>query len=368
MSSHHQDFSPLVSVVIPAYNAERFIERTLHSVLSQTYKNLEVIVVDDGSQDRTSEIVKAAQQDSRLRLLKQLNSGVAAARNLAIQQSQGEFIAPIDADDTWYPQNLEKQVQCLVEADPSVGLVYSWSVEIDENDLLKGGFHAADYQGNIYTKLLYHNFIGNASAILIRRCCFEKIGGYNCELKAQNAQGCEDWDLYLRVAEHYRVRVVPEFLVGYRQVSNSMSRNYSLMAKSQYLVLESARKKYPEIPAAVYRWSISNFYVYLASLSSKDNNPIVTLSFLYKALKLDASMAFLRHNLYLMIIQEFLKILLQHRLSALNPQISPKSLTLSDIDKLRTIRSFSPAKVYKEARVKGLLSSVNIMPNNILPR
>jgi glycosyltransferase involved in cell wall biosynthesis len=97
---------PLVSVIIPAYNAENFIAKTLESVLSQTYQNIEVLVVDDGSTDTTAEIVKSfVQKDSRVSLLQQSNAGVAAARNLAIEKSKGEYIAPIDADDIWYPQN-----------------------------------------------------------------------------------------------------------------------------------------------------------------------------------------------------------------------------------------------------------------------
>src|SRR4028118_698519 len=127
---------PLVSVIIPAYNAENFIAKTLETVLSQTYQNIEVLVVDDGSPDTTAEIVKSFVENySRVSLLQQSNAGVAAARNLAIEKSKGEYIAPIDADDIWYPQNIEKQVQCFLDSDPSVGLVYTWSVDIDEDDL-----------------------------------------------------------------------------------------------------------------------------------------------------------------------------------------------------------------------------------------
>ena len=131
--------SPLISVIIPAYNAEIFIRRTLDSILAQTYTNIEILVVDDGSQDRTAEIVESfVEKDSRVTLLKQKNAGVATARNLAIEKSNGEYIAPIDADDIWYPQKLEKQAQCILEADQSIGLVYAWSVRIDEDDVIVG--------------------------------------------------------------------------------------------------------------------------------------------------------------------------------------------------------------------------------------
>ncbi|HEY9862115.1 MAG TPA: glycosyltransferase family A protein, partial [Candidatus Obscuribacterales bacterium] len=102
MGCYQDTDAPLVSVIIPAYNAERFIARTLESVLNQTYQNIEVLVVDDGSSDRTPEIVHHfAEIDARIILFHQSNAGVAAARNLAIQHAKGEFIAPLDADDIW---------------------------------------------------------------------------------------------------------------------------------------------------------------------------------------------------------------------------------------------------------------------------
>ena len=308
----HGSKEPLVSVIIPAYNAERFIAKTLDSVLTQTYRNIEVIVVDDGSSDRTAEIVGAiARQDKRVMLVQQPNSGVAAARNLGIQKAQGEFIAPIDADDIWYSENLEKQVECLLQAEPSVGLAYSWSVDIDENDRLTGEVRASHIEGQVYLTLVLHDFIGNASCSLIRRACFEKIGGYNCQLKEQNAQGGEDLDLYLRIAEHYQFRVIPEFLVSYRKLSNSMSCDYTAMAKSRYLIWQSIRQKYPNIPKIIHRLSSSSFYMYLARQSSQHGNDKSTLFWLYKALQADLFTPFLRFGFYTLSITSFLKLIAQ---------------------------------------------------------
>lgn len=291
-----QTDSPLVSVIIPAYNAEIFIERTLQSVLSQTYKNIEVLVVDDGSQDRTAEIVESfAQQDSRVILFQQKNAGVAAARNLAIENSMGEYIAPIDADDIWYPKKLEKQVQCMLEADLSVGLVYAWSAQIDEEDNIIGKYSSYDYlnfysvEGNVYPAMVYINIVGNGSVPLIRRACFHKLGGYNYKLKEQNAQGCEDWDIYLRIAEYYQFQVVPEFLIGYRQISGSMSSCYDSMAKSYNLVMADSKKRNLEIPNYIYKWSASSFYIYVLNRSQERKDDWSTLVWLYKAIKLDYS-------------------------------------------------------------------------------
>lgn len=265
---------PLVSVVIPAFNAEAFIAHTLDSVLAQTYQNFEVWVVDDGSCDQTAAIVEQfMQQDQRIRLLHQKNAGVAAARNLGIQHAQGDYIAPLDADDIWYPQKLEKQVRCLQEAGPEVGLVYAWSEAIDAGGkTLKEGYTASCFEGEVYTSLLAYNFVGNASVPLIRRTCLEEVGCYNAELRNQNAQGCEDWDLYLRVGDRYQFQVVPEFLVGYRQLAGSMSVNLAAMAKSYNLVMAQSRKQHPELSAAIYQQSRQFYYRYLAAKSHGNGN------------------------------------------------------------------------------------------------
>ena len=255
--------SSLVSVIIPAYNAQQLIARTLMSVLNQTYRHLEVWVVDDGSRDRTAEIVQAiAKQDDRVRLLQQPNAGVASARNLGIRSARGEFIALIDSDDLWYPDALEKLVAQFQRSLPTVGVIYAWSVDIDEHDRPIGGFHAAAINGNVYRTLICHNFLGNASATLIRKECLDRIGGYDTQLKAQKAQGCEDWDLYLRLAEHYEFGVVPEFLIGYRKVASSMSMDFSQMARSQQFMLQIIQKNHPELSGYLYRLSRSSFYLY----------------------------------------------------------------------------------------------------------
>lgn len=300
---------PLVSVIIPAHNAEQFIEQTLRSVISQTYSKIEIIVIDDGSTDRTAEIVKKiAQEDERLILAQQANAGVAAARNLGIKQSRGQFIAPIDADDLWHPQNLEKQVQCFLQSPRSVGVVYSWSVDIDEQNRLTGETHAATIEGKVFTTLLCHDFLGNASSSLIRRECLQQVGYYNSHLREQDAQGCEDWELYLKIAEQYEFKVVPEFLVGYRKPSRSMSRSYVTMANSHALMLQAAQQRHSEIPGFLYRLSASSFYIYLARQSYQHGSHQSTLFWLYQALQVDAITPCLRSELYLLSIKSVLSI------------------------------------------------------------
>lgn len=309
--------APLVSIVIPAYNAEKTILRTINSVLNQTYKNIEIIVVDDGSSDQTAKLVqKITNQDQRVILLKQANSGVAIARNLGINKSTGEYIAPIDADDIWFPDKIEKQLQCMLNSPSSVGLVYSWSVYIDEKDKIFGEYRRGicetihSTSGYVLPALTYCNFLNNASIPLIRRSCFERIGGYDPQFKQQNAQGCEDLDLYLRIAGYYEFRVVPEFLVGYRQITDSMSRNCSAMAKSYNLVKKKLQVAHPEIPVEIARWSKSYFYNYLVGRSYYSGNHPDTIYWIFRALTIDWAV-YLRPGIYKILFICTLKIIAQ---------------------------------------------------------
>ena len=216
----------LVSVVIAVRNGERFLSRTLASALAQTYDPIEVVIVDDGSTDRTAALVEAAgARDSRIRFFRTKGFGVAAARNLGITQARGKLIAPLDADDLWHPEKIARQVGVMQASSPEVGLVYCWSIEIDENDFL---IEAAATSGQCYSphgrvtvELAKGNFLRNSSSPVIKRSCIDAVGGYDpCLL-----HGVEDWKLYLALSEICEFAVVREYLVGYRQWSASMSRD-----------------------------------------------------------------------------------------------------------------------------------------------
>jgi glycosyltransferase involved in cell wall biosynthesis len=256
---------PLITVVIPLYNGAAFIERTLGSVMAQTYQNLEILVVDDGSTDHSPQLVQGlSRQDDRIKLITQPNGGVAAARNLGIGLARGEWLGFVDADDIWDPTFMQKVIDRAVLLSDSVGVIYGWAQNIDDRDQVIPGVHVAYITGNVYGTLLCHNFLGNASATVIRRSCFERVGGYDSGLRSAQAQGCEDWDLYLRLAEYYDYAVIPELLVGYRKLENSMSGDGKTMAKSQGIMLDRVRSRHPEIPDWYYGLSRSSFYLYLA--------------------------------------------------------------------------------------------------------
>jgi len=258
----------LVSVIIPAYNAAAFIEQTLDSVLVQTYRNIEVLVVDDGSEDETPHIVRSYMvRDHRVILLQQTNQGVAAARNYAIERAKGEYIAPIDADDVWSSNKLAEQVACMEEGGTGLGLVYSWWHVIDEQGRSVAMSHPWTVDGCVQDQLLALNFIGNASVPLIRRSCLNAVGGYDPSFRARDGQGCEDWDLSLRIAERFRIGVVPKYLVSYRRTPDSMSGKFDKMLQSHEMMLECVIDRRTYIPHRLIRWSRGQMCGYIVMIA-----------------------------------------------------------------------------------------------------
>ena len=279
---------PLVSVIIPAYNAETYIREALHSALRQTYDALEVLVVDDGSQDGTADVVRElAASDQRIRLLQQENGGVAAARNYGLEHARGEYIAPLDADDLFYPRKLEAQVARMEAGGERMGMVYCWWISMDRHGRVFGGASPWHIEGDVYERLLYVNFVGNASVPLFRRSALEEVGGYDESLRARGGQGCEDWELSLRVAEQYEVGVAPGYHAGYRGVPGSMSAACKTMAASYHLVMSDIKQQHPELPSHLFRWSGGNFYSYLAGTAYAGGRHVEALKWLKESIKAD---------------------------------------------------------------------------------
>ena len=254
----------LVSVIVPAYNAAATIGETLASALAQTHRNVEVLVVDDGSTDATADIVRSfVARDRRVRLLQQANAGVAAARNLAIAQSRGAYVAPLDADDLWHPQKIALQVEALRQAGPRVGVVYCWWRVID----MAGRVTIKDWlpyphEGDLYAALVMGNPLACASLPLIRRTYLAQVGGYDPGLRAQGAQGCEDLKLYLRLAERCEFALVRKHLVGYRSAPDSMSSDPRRMLRSHNIVAAEARRRHPQLPSWLFRLGEARYKFY----------------------------------------------------------------------------------------------------------
>ena len=274
----------LVSVILPVHNGAEHVGIALDSALTQTHQDLEIIAVDDGSTDSTLTILSNyAARDARVRVFTQPNSGVARARNRAIAESRGEFIAPLDADDLWQPTKLHRQLERLIDAGEDTGFVYSWWVWIDDNGRVLDRSPQWTIEGSVFEKLLQVNFTGNASVPLFRKSCVKEAGGYNEKLTAADAGGCEDWELALRVAARYRVSVVPAILMGYRRRQGSMSTSCDRMWRSQQVVMGEMQKLKPGLHPRVLRRSNQQFAFYLAGLSFWSGTFSATLRWAFRA-------------------------------------------------------------------------------------
>jgi len=187
------DSNPLVSIIIPAYNAEKYIQRALESALAQTYKDIEIIVIDDGSTDKTAEIIKTY-QDPRIIYIFQKNQGQGPARNNGIKKSQGEYITFLDADDYYFPEKVEKQVRFL-ENHSEYQAVYCNALHFYSAHPLvffkkKHNYHS----GDIFKDLLESSYI-NLNTIMVSRQILDKAGLFN-----ENRYCPEDWELWLKIS------------------------------------------------------------------------------------------------------------------------------------------------------------------------
>ena len=278
--------SHFVSVIVPAYNAAGHLRATLEAALAQTYPAFEVVVVDDGSTDSTAELVSAmAHSDARLRLLRQANAGVAAARNAGIDASSGSLVALLDADDRWHPDKLRLQVARMHEVGPHVGVVYTDFEEIDAATGQKLGAPLHDLpEGDLSDVFVYRNPIPCASTPLIRRTCLEQVGGFSPLMRAQGGQGCEDWDLYLRLAEVTRFAVVPDMLVTYRRVAGSMAADAAQMHTSYRIMMRRLRARRPDVPRVLLRRSRQRFAFYMAGIHRRQGRHLEAAGQLLRAL------------------------------------------------------------------------------------
>jgi glycosyltransferase involved in cell wall biosynthesis len=273
---------PTVSVVVPVFNAERWIERTLSSAIAQTYRNIEIIVVDDGSVDQSAAIAETvASRDERIRLFRRSQSGLSATRNFGIAQARGSLIAPLDADDLWHPEKIARQVAAMRTASPEVSLIYCWAVEIDENDLIIPPIRQrSTFHGKVLTELVAAaGFIDSSSNPLFRRSYLDAVGGYDLTL---NRVPAEDFRLYLALAEISEFAVVPSHLVGYRRVINSMSRSVAEMERGLDVSFRRIMERWPDMPADVKSQHIYHRNEFLAHLSLTKSQSSQALRYLIK--------------------------------------------------------------------------------------
>ena len=229
---------PKVSVIIPTYNMSRFISDAVESVLNQTYQDYEIIIVDDGSTDGTKAIVKKHidQCPDKVRYIYQENKGLAVARNTAIKNAGGEFIALLDADDKYCSHRLEEGIK-VIESHQHIGLVHANVTRISEEGehILTPKRNKRVLSGYIFNDLFIRKADISCPTVLLRKECFDRVGLFDENL---TRLGCEDREAWLRIAREYKVEYIDEVLAYYRYVKSGMSKNREKMTKARYYVVD----------------------------------------------------------------------------------------------------------------------------------
>jgi glycosyltransferase involved in cell wall biosynthesis len=267
-----------VSVVIPAYNKAKLTVKTVESVLAQTYNNIEIIVVDDGSTDNTRERLQPF--GSRILYSYKENGGACSARNVGIKLATGEYIAFIDCDDIYYPEKILKSVQ-LLEKNSDYGFVSTNVYFINEDDDKISEYARSNHNttGWIASKLMESNIIAN-STVVARKSCFEEVGYFDEKIFIP-----ADWDMWLRLAERYQAGYLEEKLSGYRITGSYTMSNMEKGMKEMFYVLKKAFKRNHVVSQKVKNICYANVYFgygirYLAICNFKESRNLF-----FKALK-----------------------------------------------------------------------------------
>lgn len=228
-----------VSIVMPAYNCAWCIDRALDSVQAQTFTDFELIVVDDGSTDATPDLL--ARRGNALRVIRQANAGMSAARNTGIAAARGEYVAFLDSDDWWRPAKLAQQVALM---DNDVGLGFSshaTELQSPDGEILGEWGGPADTDGLVARILGGHSAVaGGASSVMVRRALLERTGGFDSSLR-----GAEDTDLWVRLAAASRYACLPDRQVVVTRNPGSVSRNREAMRQGALDCLDKNRRLLP---------------------------------------------------------------------------------------------------------------------------
>lgn len=286
---------PVFSVVIPVYNVERYIEECLTSVIRQTYTNFEIICVDDGSPDNSVALINSV-NDPRIRVIRQKNRGLAAARNSGINASRGMYVALLDSDDRWHPEKLEQHFKHL-SRNPGIGVSYSASQFIDENgrDM---GFGQHPKLNNIdAVDIFCRNPVGNGSAPVLRKALLRAISRpvaisateTRVEYFDERMRQSEDVDFWLRIAltTQYKFEGIGKVLTFYRVNSSGLSANLDNQFRAWMYSIDKNRSLNPAFFKQWFSLGCAFQKLYLARRAIKSGQGITAFKLVHQALKLD---------------------------------------------------------------------------------
>ena len=243
---------PRVSVIIPTYNRARLVTEAVDSVLKQTWKDFELIVVDDGSSDESEGVL--GRYGDRIRCFRTGHEGPSKARNLGAAQSRGRFLAFLDSDDVWEANKLEIQMSFL-EVHREIKMVCSGSYSLGDSQKQRTSVRG-DRWGDLFLMLFKRSFV-NTSSVVVDRACFFEVGAFD-----ETIRTAEDYDLWLRVARRFPMAYLDRPLVAIRKHPDELSKNKVELRRNAIRVVE--RHFDPgRVPRRVYRKRIADLHVYL---------------------------------------------------------------------------------------------------------
>jgi glycosyltransferase involved in cell wall biosynthesis len=277
-----RDTPPLLSVVIPAYNVAAFIGDAVRSALAQTLDDLEVVVVDDGSTDATPEIL-AGIDDPRLRVIRQPNAGLAAARNSGIRAARGRYLGLLDGDDVWMPRKAELQVEVL-KRETDVTLTFSHSAYLDEDGTPNGLLLSADLAEPGWRDLVLRNHLGNGSTPIGRTADFLSAGLFDERLRT----ALEDYEMWPRMLRRTgrRCMLVPEVLTGYRIRGDSLSVRFDGFLRQAEIARDLLRDGMPDAPPALLDLGLAGSYRIAARKAAAMGRRREALGYLMRAFRI----------------------------------------------------------------------------------
>jgi glycosyltransferase involved in cell wall biosynthesis len=287
MGTEYQPNAVKVSVIVPAYNIAGYLTATLRSLTTQTYKNFEVLIVDDGSTDETAQVAHGfAANYENFHLLKKPNGGLSSARNFGIAAAKGEYIALLDGDDLYRSEKLARHVAVL-DRNPEVGVVYSASQAIrDDGGRTWFSLSGKPVAEDALEALLCKNFVGHGSNAMFRRSLVAEVGGFD-----ESLVSVEDLDFWLRIAEtgewaFYRDR---QILCDYRVRPAGLSYNTQQMQKTHGCVIGRVADRNPDRTTKIMPRAYAYMYRYLARLAMTTGDSDRAKSYLHQAWESDAS-------------------------------------------------------------------------------
>lgn len=252
---------PLISVVVPTYNRAHLILDSLNSVYQQSYRPLDLIVVDDGSTDDTVTVVRdwmgaIASEDFSVRYVCQSNQGGNPARNRGIEAAKGTLVAFLDSDDIWHPEKLMKQAAVLL-ADEKMGGIYCGLQHVFiESGVVQTPSPRAYLRGDLLYQMLVHDVTAPTSTYMVRAIAFEQMGCFDEQLQAR-----QDWDMWIRLASRYEIGVVPEVLVDFREHSGDRTAtNPQKEIDAYHAIMEKYASLRARCPFSVRQAAKASFY------------------------------------------------------------------------------------------------------------